>query len=179
MPQRKTKTATSANKNTKTVKVVTSPKKATPKEKKTAYKNTATNNTHKVTKVTFNTEDIMANTKFQFDQFTESATEINEAVTQSSTIAAKGIENIMKTCFDLMQQNSERQAGIMKKFMECRNVNDFTDLQTKLAQQNFDEFVSNATKISEMGVKCATDSFNPINDQINKAIKKATNKAAA
>lgn len=186
----KTKSPTKAVTAPKTskVKAAASPKKATSAKNKTALKQgntavskeTVTSNktaqqvNQKFVKVSYNKEDIMANTKIQFDQFTESAACLNEAVTQSSTIAAKGMESIMKTCFDLIQQNSERQATMMKKFMECRNFNDFAELQTKLAQQNFDEFMSGATKITELGVKCATDTFDPINNQINKTIKKAS-----
>ena len=188
----KSKNSTQAAATTKKAKpkAAASSKKATAKPSKTktasqkisvtasskanALTKTAKETNQKFVKVSYNAEDIMTNTKMQFDQFTESAAGINEAVTQSSTIAAKGIENIMKTCFDLMQHNSERQATMMKKFMECRNINDFTELQTKLAQQNFDEFMSGATKISELSVKCATETFDPINDQINKTIKKAT-----
>lgn len=121
----------------------------------------------------------MANQKMRFDQFTQGATGMNEAMMQCGSIAQKNMENMMKTYFNMFKKNSERQADMMKKIMDCRNVTDYTELQSKLVQENLKDFMSSANEISEMNMKCASESINPINEQVGKAVKKAKQSMAA
>jgi phasin family protein len=80
---------------------------------------------------------------------------------------------------EICQDAGEKSQAAAKSVMSCKTINEFADVQTKLAQASFDEFMTNATKISEKGVKLCTDAFEPINDQVGKAIKKASDAMAA
>lgn len=125
----------------------------------------------------------MLNGNNQFDQFAQQAAAAGqdqmEAFVKSSTIFAKGMENIFKTCMAMAQDSGEKGSEAAKALMGCKTINEFTEAQNKLAQASFDEFMAGATKISEMSVKVATDSFEPINTQMSKNIKKATEAVAA
>lgn len=101
-----------------------------------------------------------------------------DAVMKASTIFAKGMEDILKTCMEIAAEAGEKSQAVAKTVMSCKTLNEFTEVQTKLAQSSFDEFMTNATRISEKGVKLCTDAMEPINDQMGKAIKKASNLAA-
>lgn len=102
-----------------------------------------------------------------------------DALVKSSTILAKGVEDILKTCMEIAQETTEKNQSVAKTVMSCKTLNEFTDLQTRLAQASFDEFMTNATRISEKTVKLYTDAFEPINDQVGKAMKKASDAVAA
>ncbi len=119
----------------------------------------------------------------QFEQFTQSATVMGQdqvdALVKSSTIFAKGMEDIIKTCMEIAQEAGEKGQNVAKTVMACKTLNEFTDVQTRLAQASFDEFMTNCTKISEKTVKLCTDAMEPINDQMGKSIKKATESMAA
>jgi len=119
----------------------------------------------------------------QFEKITQDAAAIGQdqmdAVMKSTTIFAKGMEDIMKTCMEIAQEAGEKSANATKTMMSCKTLNEFTEAQTKLAQTSFDQFMTNATKISEMSVKVCTDCMAPINDQMGKAIKKASDTMAA
>lgn len=119
----------------------------------------------------------------QFDQLTQDAAVLGQAqvdaIVKSSTIFTKGMEDIIKTCMEICQDAGEKSQAAAKSVMSCKTINEFADVQTKLAQASFDEFMTNATKISEKGVKLCTDAFEPINDQVGKAIKKASDAMAA
>lgn len=119
----------------------------------------------------------------QFDQFTQDAAVMGQAqvdaIVKSTTIFTKGMEDIMKTCMEIAQEAGEKSQAAAKSVMSCKTINEFADVQTKLAQASFDEFMTNATKISEKGVKLCTDAMEPINDQMGKAIKKASDAMAA
>lgn len=119
----------------------------------------------------------------QFEKLTQDSAALGqdqvEAVTKSAAILSKGLEDIMKTCMEIAQEAGEKSASATKTVMACKTLNEWTEVQTKLAQSSFDNFLSNATKLSEMSVKVCTDCFAPINDQVGKAMKKATDSVAA
>lgn len=101
-----------------------------------------------------------------------------DAVMKSLTIFAKGMEDIQKTCLEIAQAAGEKSQSAAKTVMSCKTLNEFTDVQTKLAQSSFDEFMTNATRLSEKAVKLCTDAMEPINDQMGKTIKRASKMAA-
>lgn len=119
----------------------------------------------------------------QLDQMTQDAAVMGQAqvdaIVKSSTIFTKGMEDIIKTVMEIAQDAGEKSQAAAKSVMSCKTINEFADVQTKLAQASFDEFMTNATKISEKGVKLCTDAMEPINDTMGKAIKKASDAMAA
>ncbi len=119
----------------------------------------------------------------QIDQLTQDAAVMGQAqvdaIVKSTTIFTKGMEDIMKTCLELAQEAGEKSQTMAKTIMSCKTINEFADVQTKMAQASFDEFMTNATKISEKSVKLCTDAMEPINDQMGKAMKKASEAMAA
>lgn len=127
-----------------------------------------------------NHEDIEMTTKTE--KMTADATALNkdqmDAFMQSGNLWVRGTEEIVKTCVSLAQEAMEKNSEAMKTLMGCKTLNELTETQTKLAQQSFDDLVTNATKISELTVKIATDSLEPINSQFSKTLKKTTAAAA-
>lgn len=174
------------------VKKKTAPKKAasktTAKSKNTAKK-PAAKTVNKGASVNLNTnpnkamEKIMTQSKTQFDTLTKDATELGrdqvEAYIKSSTIFAKGCEDMMRTMMSLAQGAAERQGKYVKEALSSKTLNEFTEVQNKIAQANFDEFMSSATKMTELSVKVLNDSVEPINAQVTKGIQKATKSMAA
>lgn len=125
----------------------------------------------------------MSKTTTQFDKFLKETNDFgsgySDACTKSSTIFMKGFENIMSTMMTLAQDSAEKQATYMKEAMSSKTINEFADVQNKIAQASFDDFVSNATKISEISVKVLTESAEPVNTQVTKSVQKATKSMAA
>lgn len=128
-------------------------------------------------------EKIMFQGKSQFDKLAQDASDISreniEAVVKSTTIFAKGFEDILRVSMTLAQDAAERQGKFVKEVLSTKTLNEFTEVQNRVAQANFDEFVNGATKITELSMKIVTESLEPINTQVNKGIKKATQKMAA
>ena len=117
------------------------------------------------------------NTNFQFDQIAQDtmsfSRESMEAFVQSSTMFAKGMEDMMRTAASLAQGAMEKQAEQTREIMGSKSINEFTEKQTKIVQSNFDEYMQNTAKLSEMGVKVLNECTQPINEQMTKAMKKA------
>lgn len=119
----------------------------------------------------------------QIEKMTQDATVMGqdqmEAIVKASSIFAKGMEDMMKVCMEILQSVGEKNQNAAKSMMSCKTLNEFTDLQTRLAQSSFDEFMTNATKISEKTVKLCTESMEPINNQMGKTMRRASETMAA
>lgn len=128
-------------------------------------------------------ETFMTQNKTQYDKFANDAAaagkENVEAFLKSTNIWVKGTEDLIKTCMTLAQENASKNSEAIKTLMGCKTLNELTEVQNKLAQETFDGFMSGATKLSELTVKLTTDALEPINDQVSKSIKKATESVAA
>jgi phasin family protein len=128
-------------------------------------------------------ETMMTQGKNQFEKLTQDANELGregyEAFIKSGSIFAKGFEDIFKTTMEMAQEAAEKQSQFIKEAMSSKTLNEFTEVQNKIAQANFDDFMTGATKISELSVKVLTESSEPLNKQLSKSIKKASDSAAA
>jgi phasin family protein len=108
---------------------------------------------------------------------TETAREGIESLTKSGATFTKGAEQMMKTLAEVIQESSQRNAECMKKMMACRTLNEFTEAQNKMAQQNFDDMMSTMTKMSEMTIKLCKEAMEPMNNQMTKAMNSAMSAA--
>lgn len=123
------------------------------------------------------------NTNIPFDSFTKEAAEISreysEACVKSGTILMKGMEDFVGVVMSIAQSSAEKQAQFIKEAMSSKTINEFAEVQNKIAQANFDDFMAGATKLTEIGTKLLTDTAEPVNAQIGKAIKRASESLAA
>lgn len=130
-----------------------------------------------------NVEDFMSKGKTQFEKLSGDAASLGkenvEALVESGSIFAKGFEGIMKAYVAMAQDVSEKNAEAFQKLMGCKTINEYAEAQNKAAQESFDDFMAGATKLSELGIKLATDAFEPINEQIARNLSRATESVAA
>ncbi|MGQ0527851.1 MAG: phasin family protein [Alphaproteobacteria bacterium] len=102
-----------------------------------------------------------------------------DAFMKSSGIFVKGLEEIIRTSMSLAQNSAEKQAQFIKQAMSSKTLNEWSEAQNKIAQANFDDFMSGATKISELSVRLLTTATEPLSNQAAKTVKKATDSIAA
>lgn len=125
----------------------------------------------------------MTSSKAQYEKITNEAASSGkegvEAILKSTNIWMKGTEDIMKTYMSLAQETAAKNSEAIKTLLGCKNLNELTEAQNKLAQQSFDGFMAGATKLSELTVKLTTEALEPINDQVSKTMRKATDSVAA
>lgn len=128
-------------------------------------------------------EKIMSQSKSNMDKMAQDASAFGregfEAWIQSSTIFAKGFEEIARTAIALSQSAAEKQAQFLNQALSSKTLNEFAEAQNKIAQSNLDDIMSAATKLSEMSVKLLSESAEPINEQFGKSIRKASDAMAA
>ena len=183
MPAKKTakKTTKKAVKKTaaKTTTRKTAAKKAVKKPATTAKKAAP----KAAKKVINEMENIMNTQQFNFDQMAQEAANQSregfEALVKSGTIFAKGFEDIMKVASSMTQNAAEKQAEFARQLMGSKTMNEYAEAQNKIAQANFDEFMTGATQLSEMSVKVLSEASEPLNEQMTKAMNQAQKTMAA
>lgn len=133
-------------------------------------------------------ESIMSKTAAAFDtkafdkiakETADFGREYSEACAKANAILVKGVEEIMGTVVSIAQSSAEKQAKFAKEAMSSKTINEFAEIQNKIAQSSFDDFMSGFTKISEMSIKVLTEGSEPVNAQIAKVIQRATDAMAA
>lgn len=126
-------------------------------------------------------EDIMTQSNNQFDKLTREAANASrdsfDAFAKSYSIFAKGYESLVRTSLALSQSAAEKQANYAKQAMGCKTVNEFAEFQNKITQSNFDDLLAGVTQITEISAKTLTDSIEPLNNQLSKAMKKMSEAA--
>ncbi len=147
---------------------------------------TSAKQTHKQTqppKEANMTQNNTQNTTKAFEKLNADATAFGQenldAMIQSSTLFFKGAENLMKTCATLTQESAQKNAEALQTLMSCKTLNELTETQNQLAQDSFDGFIAQATKLSELSLKLAKESLEPINAQVTRTVKRAKDSAAA
>ena len=127
--------------------------------------------------------EMMNQSKAQLDKLTKEATDLNrqaiEAVVKSTSIFAKGYEEMMRISMNLAQDASSKQTQYLKDAMGSKTFNEWAEVQNKIAQSNFNDFVAGATKISDLGAKTLSEAIEPINTQVSKTVEKASTLMAA
>ncbi len=125
----------------------------------------------------------MSKSSNPLDQMIKNSTafsnQYSDACTKSSAILMKGLEDIVGTATSLIQNSTEKQTKFVKQVMNIKDINQFAEIQGKIVQESLDDLISGITKISELSVKVISDSSEPLNAELNKAVKKATSSMAA
>lgn len=125
----------------------------------------------------------MSKTSNPLDQLIKNSTEFNsqyyDACTKSTSILMKGAEDIVEAATSLIQNSTEKQTKYVKQAMSSKNINDLADIQGKMLQETLDDLMAGLTKISELSIKVLSDSSEPLNAELNKAVKKAASSMAA
>lgn len=176
-PKKKVAAKKPASKKT-TAKKSTAKKTTAAKPSASKARNTGNTNTN----INPTMEKIMAQGKVNFEKLTQDASDMGrenvEAMIKSTTIFAKGFEDLMRTAMSFAQNSAEKQSKYVKEVMGSKTLHEFTEVQNKIAQANFDDFMSNTTKLTELGVKTLNESIEPLNSQITKGMQKASKMAA-
>jgi phasin family protein len=124
-------------------------------------------------------ETVSVSTFKAFEEFSKFQKDNYEAFVAASTIFAKGAENVGKAWMTLSQESMEAAAQTAKLLLGAKTLREAVDLQSDFAKANFDKFVAEGTKMSELTVKVANEAFAPLNARVNVAVEKLLKPVAA
>ncbi len=94
-----------------------------------------------------------------------------EAVVKSSTIVARGFEELSRQVMALAQSNMEHSVAAAKAALNCTTLKQIVDLQSDFAKTTFDKLVSEGNKISEMSYKMTNEAIEPLQARVTLAVE--------
>ncbi len=90
-----------------------------------------------------------------------------DAVVKSSTVMAKGLEVLSKEMMDFARLSFEDNVAATKAIFGAKTLTDLVNLQTQYTRKNFDQAVTEGTRLSELSVKVANEAFEPIKARVD------------
>lgn len=82
---------------------------------------------------------------------------------------SKGAQAIAAEAGELFKKGVEGSAAAMQDVMQARSLEDAFDIQSKFAKSAYEDFVSGATKMTNLYTELATEMFKPFESAIAKA----------
>jgi phasin family protein len=117
-------------------------------------------------------EQFQAKAKEAVEQGTKSMEEMSsfargnvEAMVEAGRVAAKGIETMAQQVVEMAKRNAEATTTAVRSFAGAKNANELIQLQSDFAREQFDKFVADGSKLTEMFVKFAGEAFEPISNR--------------
>lgn len=102
-----------------------------------------------------------------------------EAVIASGSVFAKGLQDINQTWFGLVQASIEGGVNASKAMMACKTVPEMVEIQSDLARENYNKFLSEGHKVSDLSAKVAEKALEPITGRVNASVEKFSKPLAA
>lgn len=122
------------------------------------------------------------------NKFTENLTQAYEqvnaatsayvnAATKSSTAAWQGIEEMTRDMGGTMQESYARAVSAIKSIMSAKTPQEAAETQAEFMKDCFDGMIANSSKLAEMSMRLAKNTFDPLsqhaNDTMTTVMKKA------
>lgn len=101
-----------------------------------------------------------------------------EALVQSSSILAKGFEEMTRAFVALTQSTLEQQMKAGKAMLSAKNLKELTDLQSDYARASVDTLVNETSKLSGLGLKVANEAFQPLSARVTATVEAISKRAA-
>ena len=114
-----------------------------------------------------------------YDEFATLNKDAMDAYVKAGNVFAKGMEDLGKSVFAFAQTQAEANVAAAKTLMTAKTLNDVVEIQSDLARSQFDALVAEGTKVSEISLKIANETVEPIQAQMNVFVEKAMKPVAA
>jgi hypothetical protein len=85
-----------------------------------------------------------------------------EALTAASTTLSKGLQDIATESSDYSKKAFAAGTAMYEKLLGARSVETAIQIQTEFAKQAYEGFVAQATKVSELYTRVASDAMKPV-----------------
>lgn len=87
-----------------------------------------------------------------------------QAVIESSTVVAGGVQNVSSEWMRFLQERTEQNLKTLDELMKCRTVSDCVPIQTRMVRDNVEAFLQSVRRASELSTKVADDAVKRMSD---------------
>lgn len=113
-----------------------------------------------------------------YDQFSNVSKENVDAYVKSSTILAKGYEQLGKEFMAFAQGSLETNLAVAKSLLGAKSLREVIDMQTEYSRKSLDQMMAESAKLAELSVKVANEAMVPLQSQVNQNVEKMFKPAA-
>jgi hypothetical protein len=85
-----------------------------------------------------------------------------EAIASASSLWAKGLQDLAAESTDYSKKAFEASSATFEKLLGARSVEAAVQIQSDFAKQAYEGFVAQASKVSELYAKVASDALKPV-----------------
>jgi hypothetical protein len=101
------------------------------------------------------------------------ATQNLQAVTQSSTILAREIQELSGECLEMVQDRVQKNLDGVNALVRCRTLPEFPAVQSSLIRDNLELTLSNGRRLAELSTRVADHATRTATVQIERSAGRA------
>lgn len=102
-----------------------------------------------------------------------------EALVESSSIAAKGAEDLSREVVAYSQSALDKTITTSKALLTAKSLQEVVELQNSFLKSSFDSLVAEASRIQELSVKVTNEALAPLNARVNATVETLSKPLAA
>jgi phasin family protein len=96
-----------------------------------------------------------------------------EAVSQASTVLAKGVQEISQEWFSLAQDRLAKNLDGLNRLARCQSVHDFVAVQSDLARDGLEQAIDTSRRVAELSVRLANEAAKTMQAQASANAERA------
>ena len=107
----------------------------------------------------------------QAEEVARRSSENIQAVTQASTVLARGVQEASQEVFGLVQDRVQKNVEAMSRIAGSRSVQDFVAVQSDLARDGLQQVIDTNKRVAEVSLRIADEAGRIIQDQADQNAK--------
>ena len=104
-----------------------------------------------------------------FEDFQKFNKQQLEALTASTSILSKGMQEIASESTEYSKKAFAATSAVYEKLLGAKTVESAIAIQSEFAKSSYEGFVAQATKMSDLFAKLATEAFKPVSSTFSAA----------
>src|SRR3954470_2117035 len=107
----------------------------------------------------------------QSEELTRRSSQNLQAVSQASTVLARGVQEVSQEVFGLVQDRLQKNLDAVNRLVGTRSVQDFVAVQSDLARDTLQQVIDTNRRIAEVSLRIANEASQIIQAQADKNAK--------
>ena len=100
-----------------------------------------------------------------------------QAVAQSGTVLARGVQEVSREWFELSQKRLQKNLDGLSSLAQCRSVPDFIAVQTSLIRDNLEQTFDNSRRMADLTMQLADEASRIVTAQAEKSLQRVSRAA--